>query len=271
MKTARIRRYSARLLTGLILAYLIVPLAVIVPMSLTAGTMLTLPTPGWSMRWFETVLTDERWIDALKNSLLVGSGSTLLAVGMGTPAAIGLAWGRFPGRRALLALMAVPLILPIVIIAVAVFAFYASLGMVGSRISLIMVHAGLAAPVVVTTVIASLQTFDRTLLRAAASLGASPWTAFRRVLLPMIAPGVAVGGLIGFVISFDEVVVTTYLTTAEQRTLPRMIFSGVRESISPAIAAAAVLLVLGSTLILLATVHLQNLRTRRMGAANVGA
>jgi putative spermidine/putrescine transport system permease protein len=187
---------------------------------------------------------------------------------MGTPAAIGLAWGRFPGRRALLALIAVPLILPIVIIAVAVFAFYASLGMVGSRISLIMVHAGLAAPVVVTTVIASLQTFDRTLLRAAASLGASPWTAFRRVLLPMIAPGVAVGGLIGFVISFDEVVVATYLTTAEQRTLPRMIFSGVRESISPAVAAAAVLLVLGSTMILLATVYLQNLRSRRMGKAD---
>jgi len=268
MRTTRARQYAARLLTGLILAYLILPLVVIVPMSLTAGTMLTLPTPGWSMRWFETVLTDDRWIGALNNSLIVGAGSTLLAVALGTPAAIGLAWGRFPGRGALLALIAVPLVLPIVVIAVAVFAFYASLGMVGSRLSLVMVHAGLAAPVVVTTVMASLQTFDRTLLRAAASLGASPWTAFRRVLLPMIAPGVAVGGLIGFVISFDEVVVATYLTTAEQRTLPRMIFSGVRESISPAIAAAAVLLVLSSAVILLATVYLQNVRSRRMGAAN---
>jgi len=264
MSLPALRPTIARLLTGLTLAYLILPLLVIVPMALTSGTMLTLPTPGWSLRWFDNVFADPRWISALQNSLVIGIGSTVLAVVLGTPAAIGLAWGRFPGRNALLALIAVPIVLPIVIIAVAVFAFYASLGMIGSRLSLILVHAGLAAPVIVTTVMASLQTFDRNLLRAAASLGASPWTAFRRVLLPMIAPGVAVGALIGFVISFDEVVVASYLTTAEQRTLPRMIFSGVRESISPAIAAVAVLLVAVSAAILLATAYLQSVRTRRM-------
>lgn len=268
MKRLPLRKGIAWLLTALTLAYLIVPLIVIVPMAFTAGTMLTLPTPGWSLRWFETVFGDPRWMDALRNSLIVGAGATLIAIGLGTPAAIGLAWGRFPGRNALLALIAVPLVLPIVIIAVAVFAFYASVGMIGSRVSLILVHGALAAPVVVTTVMASLQSFDQTLLRAAASLGASPWTAFRRVLLPIIAPGVAVGALIGFVISFDEVVVASYLTTAEQRTLPRMIFSGVRESISPAIAAVAVLLVMVSAIILLAASYLQNIRRKRTGTAH---
>ncbi len=253
----QIRRMSAFLLTALILFYLIAPLLVVVPMALTSGTMLTLPTPGWSLRWFEAVLTDARWREALWNSILVGSGSTVLAVVLGTPAAIGLAWGRFPLRGLMLAMIAAPLVLPIVIVAVASFAFYASIGMIGSRFSLILAHAGLAAPVVVTTVIASLKSFDRTLMRAGASLGASPFVAFRRILLPIISPGVAAGALIAFVISFDEVVIASYLTTSEQKTLPRVIFSGVRESISPAIAAAAVLLVILSAGILVATALLQ--------------
>jgi putative spermidine/putrescine transport system permease protein len=256
----RIRKPAALVVTGLVLVYLVAPLFVIIPMAFTSGTMLTLPTPGWSMRWFETVLTDQRWASALWNSLVVGTGSTLLAVALGTPAAVGLAWGKFPGRGLLLAVIAVPLVLPIVIVAVAAFGFYASAGLLGNRLSLMLAHAGLAAPVVVTTVLASLQSFDRTLMKAGASLGAPPMTAFRRILLPMISPGVAAGALIAFVISFDEVVIASYLTTAEQKTLPRVIFSGVRESISPAIAAAAVLLVLFSALILAIVTLLQGRR-----------
>ncbi|MCB6180087.1 ABC transporter permease [Rhodobacter sp. Har01] len=244
-------------ITALVLAYLVLPLFVIVPMSLTSGTNLTLPVPGWSWRWFEVVLTDPRWVQALGNSLVVGLGSTVLAVSLATPAAVGLVWGRFPGRGLLLGLIATPLVLPIVILAVASFGFYATVGLMGSRSGLILAHAGLAAPVVLTTVMASLQSFDRGLMRAAASLGASPMTAFRRVLLPLIAPGVTAGAIIAFIVSFDEVVIASYLTTAEQRTLPRMIFSGVRESISPAIAAAAVLLVLFSAALLAIVTALQ--------------
>ncbi|MDT8854332.1 ABC transporter permease [Paracoccaceae bacterium Fryx2] len=246
MRGETLHRWTAFGLTALVLAYLVAPLFVIVPMALTSGTNLTFPVPGWSLRWFEVVLTDPRWAAALGNSLLVGAGSTALAVALATPAAVGLAWGRFPGRGVLMAVIATPLVLPIVILAVASFSFQARSGLLGSRFGLILAHAGLAAPVVLTTVLASLQAFDRGLMRAAASLGAPPLTAFRRVLIPMIAPGVVAGAVIAFIISFDEVVIATYLTTAEQRTLPRMIFSGVRESISPAIAAAAVLLVVFS-------------------------
>jgi putative spermidine/putrescine transport system permease protein len=257
MRIEMLHRWAAWVLTALVLIYLVAPLFVIVPMSLTSGTNLTLPVPGWSWRWFEVVLTDPRWTQALGNSLIVGAGSTLLAVALAIPAAVGLVWGSFPGRGFLTALIATPLVLPIVIIAVACFGFYATAGLLGSRLGLILAHAGLAAPVVLTTVMASLQSFDRGLMRAAASLGAPPLTAFRRILLPIIAPGVAAGAIIAFIISFDEVVIATYLTTAEQRTLPRMIFSGVRESISPAIAAAAVLLVLFSALLLLLVTVMQ--------------
>ena len=252
-----VHKWAAWGISGLVLAYLVTPLFVIVPMALTSGTNLTLPVPGWSWRWFGVVLSDPRWSSALGNSLIIGAGSTALAVALSTPAAVGLAWGRFAGRGLLLAIIATPLVLPIVILAVASFSFYASTGLLGSRIGLILAHAGLSAPVVLTTVLASLQSFDRGLMRAAASLGAPPLTAFRRVLLPLIAPGVVAGAVIAFIISFDEVVIATYLTTAEQRTLPRMIFSGVRESISPAIAAAAVLLVGLSAILLVAFTLLQ--------------
>ena len=208
------------------------------------------------------MLTDPRWLSSLVNSLIVGIGSTALAAALGIPAAIGLAWGRFPGRGVALAIIATPIVLPIVVLGVAAFSFYASIGLVGSRLSLVLAHAGLAAPIVLTTVMASLQSFDRSLMRAAASLGAPPGTAFRRVLLPLIWPGVAAGALIAFVISFDEIVIASFLTTAAQRTLPRQIFSGVRESINPAIAAVAVLLVAMSGAVLAATLLLQRQQSK---------
>lgn len=258
----RFHRWFAWTVTAFVLLYLVAPLFVIVPMSITSGTNLTLPVPGWSSRWYEVVLTDPRWTQSLVNSMLVGAGSTILAVALATPAAVGLVWGNFRGRGFLTALIATPLVLPIVIVAVASFGFYATVGLLGSRLGLILAHAGLAAPVVLTTVMASLQSFDRGLMRAAASLGAPPLTAFRRVLLPIISPGVIAGAIIAFIISFDEVVIATYLTTAEQRTLPRVIFSGVRESISPAIAAAAVLLVLFSAVLLVLLTWMQRRHTR---------
>ena len=122
--------------------------------------------------------------------------------------------------------------------------------MTGTRWALILTHTALAVPVMLTTVVASLQGFDRTLVRASASLGAGTARTFFKVILPLIAPGVVSGAIIAFIISFDEVVVASFLTTGEQRTLPRMIFSGVRESVSPAIASVAVLLVLFSAVLL---------------------
>jgi putative spermidine/putrescine transport system permease protein len=236
-------KFRARLAqahTALVMIFLLAPLAIMVPISLTSGTMLTLPVPGWSLHWYEVVFTDPRWTGALVNSLIIGVASTAIATALGT-----------------LAAMALPLVLPIIILGVACFSFYAALGLIGSRFSLILAHAGLAAPVVVTTVMASLKGFDRTLMRAGASLGASPWLSFRRILVPLVAPGIMTGALVAFLISFDEVVIASFISSADQRTLPRQIFSGVRESISPAIAAAAIVLVVISGLLLALTSAVQ--------------
>ncbi|MGF1630657.1 MAG: ABC transporter permease [Kiloniellaceae bacterium] len=248
---------------AVLLAFMLVPLAIVVPMSLTSGNTLAFPTPGWSLRWYEELLIDTRWGASLWNSVVIALATTLLSCLLGIPAAIGLAWGNFPGKRLIYAIVAAPLVMPVVIVGVASFAFFASLGLIGTRLSIILTHTAMAVPVMLTTVVASLSGFDRTLLRAAASLGAGPWVSFRRVLLPLIAPGVVTGAIIAFIISFDEVVVASFLSVAGERTLPRMIFSGVRESISPAIASVAVLLISFSAILLAAIGWLQS-RSQRL-------
>jgi putative spermidine/putrescine transport system permease protein len=150
-----------------------------------------------------------------------------------------------------MSLLISPMVVPVVIVGVASYLFFAPLGLGNSYLSLIVVHAVLGVPFVIITVSATLQGFNYNLVRAAASLGASPLTAFRRVTLPLIAPGVISGALFAFATSFDEVVVTLFLAGPEQTTLPRQMFSGIRENLSPTIAAAATLLIGFSILLLL--------------------
>jgi len=152
-----------------------------------------------------------------------------------------------------------------VITAVGSYFFLVAIGLVGTYPGLILAHTVLAVPFVVITVLVTLEGFDQNLMRAASSLGASPWTAFRRVMLPIIFPGVASGALFAFATSLDELVVTIFVAGPDQRTLPRQIFSGVREYVSPAIAAVATILVVISSLLLLA-VELLRRRAERMRA-----
>ena len=240
-----------------LLIFVVAPLIVVVPMSLTSGNTLAFPTPGYSLRWFAEIWADGRWLASFWNSIVVAVSTMLLSTILGIPAAIALTWGNFPGKRIIYMIVAAPLIMPVVIVAVASFFFFSSLGLAGNKLSIILTHTTMAAPVMLITVVANLRNFDRTLLRASASLGAGKFRTFFKVLLPLIAPGVAAGGIIAFLISFDEVVVASFLSVGEQRTLPRMIFSGVRESISPAIAAVALLLILFSTVLLVVVGFLQ--------------
>jgi putative spermidine/putrescine transport system permease protein len=160
-------------------------------------------------------------------------------------------------------LLVSPIVVPVVITAVAVFYFFAALGIVGTLGGMILAHTLVATPFVVITVSATLQGFDRNLARAAASLGAPPAVVLRRVVLPLIWPGLMSGALFAFATSFDELVMALFLASPELRTLPRQIFSGVSESISPTIAAAAVVLVFVSTGLMLA-VELLRRRAERM-------
>ena len=259
--------WLGHVITGLVLVFLMVPILVVVPMSFTAGSQLVFPMPGWSTQWYVEVLNSQAWRDAAGNSLLIGCFATLLALAVGVPAALGLVGASFRGKRLIMMLVLSPMIVPIVITAVAVYFFFVQIGLVGTYPGLILAHAMLGAPFVVITVAAALENFDPYLMRAAAGLGASPLTAFRRVMLPLILPGVATGGLFAFATSFDEIVVALFLAAPDQRTLPRQIFSGVREYVSPAIAAVAVLLLILSTTLLATVEHLRRRSARLRGTA----
>ncbi|SFP92678.1 putative spermidine/putrescine transport system permease protein [Geopseudomonas sagittaria] len=250
----RIWYYSLRTLCGLVLLFLILPVLVIIPLSFNSGTFLVYPLQGFSLRWYEEFFSASEWLRALKNSLIIAPAATVLAMTFGTLASIGLTRGEFRGKALLMGILISPMVVPVVIVAVASYLFFAPLGLGNSYLSLILVHAVLGVPFVIITVTATLQGFNQNLVRAAASLGAPPLTAFFRVTLPLIAPGVISGALFAFATSFDEVVVTLFLAGPEQATIPRQMFSGIRENLSPTIAAAATLLI-GFSVVMLLTLE----------------
>ena len=155
------------------------------------------------------------------------------------------------GKALLVGLLSTPMVVPVVVTAAAVYFAFALVGLNNTLIGLVLAHTVLSVPYVLITVLATLQTFDRNLLKAAATLGAPPHVAFVRVVLPSIAPGVATGALFAFATSFDELIVALFVASPAQFTLPRQMFAGLREFLSPTIAAAAVLLI-GCSLVLLA-------------------
>lgn len=235
-----------------VLFFLMAPILAILPLSVNDSQFLTYPMRGLTTRWYEQVFTDPKWRLAVQNSFLIGLPATLIATVLGTLASVGLAMAEFRGKAALMTIILSPLVVPIVIVAVGLYFFFAPLGLTQTYTGLILAHAVLGAPFVVVTVSAALAGFDRNLARAGASLGAPPVLVFRRIMLPLIAPGVASGALFAFAASFDEVVTVMLLGAPHQRTIPREMFSGLRESISPSIAAVATILIAFAVALLLA-------------------
>jgi len=243
-----------------VLLYLLLPILAIIPLSFSASSFLAYPMPGWSLQWYQNLFTSEEWGRAARNSFIVAPSATLIATVLGTLTAVGLARVQFAGKGLLMSILIAPMVVPIVVVGVSTYLFFARIGLADSYTGLILVHAALGAPFVVTTVLATLQGFNHNLVRASLSLGAPPVQTFFRVTLPVIAPGVISGALFAFATSFDEVVVALFLAGPEQLTLPRQMFNGIRENISPTIAAVATLLIVFTTSLLLA---LEWLRGRR--------
>ncbi|MCX8279083.1 ABC transporter permease [Phyllobacterium sp. 0TCS1.6C] len=235
---------------SLAMIFLIGPTFAIIPISFSSANFLSYPLPGFSLQWYHKILQPQPWMSALLNSLIIGAGATVVATVLGTVAALGLSRGHLPARAAILAVIISPMIVPVVISGVGMYFFFAKLGLVASFLGLILAHAVLAVPFVVITVTATLKNFDMNLVRAAASLGASPFHAFRTITLPLIAPGVVSGALFAFVFSFDEVVVALFISGPGQRTLPRQMFDGLRDNIDPSILAMSTLLVLISIVLM---------------------
>ena len=262
-RAERVTWVGLRVLTALVLAFLVAPILTIVPLSFSSGSFFYYPLPGLSLRWYADFFTSSFWLPALKNSLIVGTSATVLATVLGTLAALGVWRSRFPAQALVLAILISPMVVPVVIIAVGVYFAFAPLGLTDSYLGLILAHATLGVPFVVITVLATLSGFDRTLLRAAASLGAAPVVTFRRVMLPLILPGVASGAVFAFAASFDEVVVALLVSGPGQRTLPRQMFAGINDNISLTIAAAATMLIVISLVLMVAVGWLQR-RAQRM-------
>ena len=262
----RLTRIGLIVLTGAVLLFLVAPILTIVPLSFSSGSFFYYPLPGLSLRWYEDFFTSSFWLSSLQNSLIIGISATVLATVLGTMAAIGIWRARFPAQALVLAMLISPMVVPVIIIAVGVYFAFAPLGLTDGYLGLILAHATLGVPFVVITVLATLSAFDRTLLRAAESLGASQLTTFRRVMLPLILPGVASGAVFAFAASFDEVVVVLLMAGPAQRTLPRQMFAGINDNISLTIAAAATMLIAISLALMIAVGALQR-RSARMQQA----
>lgn len=270
-----------KLICGLIFFFLIAPIIIIIPLSFNAldfftytPGMLALDPEAYSLKHYRDFFTNDDWLRPLKNSLIIAPFATAISVSLGTLAAIGLSQSHVPFRRAIMAILISPMIVPLIISATGMFFFYSQMGLflentlgiskdLSGYIKVILAHAALGIPFVIITVTATLVGFDNSLTRAAANMGATPTTTFFKVQMPLILPGVISGALFAFITSFDEVVVVLFVGAAAQKTLPWQMFTGLREQISPTILAVATILVLLSIL-LLATVELLRRRSERL-------
>lgn len=277
----RVGHYSYLLFSAFVLFFLVAPLIVVIPLSFTSSAflnftseMLALDPEAFSLRWYKIMIGDcsdptittvcsDKWKDGAKNSLIIAVFATFFSVVLGTLAALGLSRPTMPYRKALMALMISPMIVPLIITASGMFLFFSNLGLIGTFAGLIFAHTVLGIPFVVITVTATLVGFDHSLMRAAASLGGTPVRNFFQVMMPLILPGVISGGLFAFITSFDEVVVMLFIGGPETTTLPKQMWAGIRQEISPTILSVATILVILS-IFLLTAVELLRRRTERI-------
>lgn len=257
MRNVSLRWIVLGIVAALIGAYLMLPTLIVIPMSLNSSSVLGVFGDEWTTRWFEELFSDRSWGAAAWTSLQVAAGTVVLATSAGTAAALGLQKIKPKWRLPLTALIVSPVIIPPVIIGIGSYVLFLRWYLDGTILGLIIAHSVLAMPFVVVTVTATLAKVDPDFERAAASLGANPWTAFQRVTLPMIAPGMLAGALFAFVTSWDEVVVSIFLTDAQTRTLPVLMWTQVRTQLTPTLAAVGVFLTILSVLALVSMRRLE--------------
>ncbi|WP_299380882.1 ABC transporter permease [uncultured Kiloniella sp.] len=262
--------YTFRIICAAVFIFLIAPILIIVPLSFNAEPyfsftqgMLTLDPDAFSLRWYETFLTSDRWINSIQNSVIVAFFATFFSAVLGTLAALGLSRSELPFKGVIMGLLISPMIVPLIIAAAGMFFFYSKLGISQTYVGLIMAHTALGTPFVVITVTATLSNFDHTLVKAGASLGATPTYTFFKVTMPLIMTGIISGALFAMMTSFDEVIVAIFIAGVEQRTIPLQMWAGIREQISPTILAVATILITFS-IIMLSTVEILRRRSDRI-------
>ena len=275
--------YAYLFFCGVVFFFLIAPLVAIIPISFskspfmlfTEGMLAWPPDPeAWSFRWYRYMVgicTDKnlttpcsnRWMVGTVNSFFIGSISTFFATALGTLAALGLSRPHMPYKGLIMSILISPMIVPLIITAAGMFFFYAKVNLVYTFTGIILAHVALSTPFVVITVTATLVGFDTNMTRAAQSLGARPVRTFFKVIMPLILPGVISGALFAFITSFDEVVVVMFMASLDQLTIPKQMWAGIRQEISPVILCMATCLV-ALSIFLLTTVELLRRRSEKM-------
>ena len=268
---------------GVVFFFLIAPLVAIIPISFskspfmlfTEGMLAWPPEPeAWSFRWYRYMVgicTDKnlttpcgtKWMRGTVNSFFIGFVSTFIATILGTLAALGLSRPHMPFKALIMSILISPMIVPLIITAAGMFFFYAKVNLVYTFTGIILAHVALSTPFVVITVTATLVGFDTTMTKAAQSLGARPMRTFFKVIMPLILPGVISGALFAFITSFDEVVVVMFMASLDELTIPKQMWAGIRQEISPVILCMATCLV-ALSIFLLTTVELLRRRSEKM-------
>lgn len=234
-----------------VVAFLQLPVIVVVLAAFSTTSYLTIPPQGLTLAWFGKVLSDPTYLSAIRMSLILACGSTVISLLLGVAAAYALFRKVLPGSEAVTSFLMAPLVMPAVVVGVALLQFYSMTGLRGSLVGLLLAHVVITVPYVVRSALASLSGLDLAVEEAARVLGASSFEAFRLVTLPLIAPGLVAGALFSFITSLDNVPVTIFLISASQTTLPVLIFSSVEMGIDPSVAAVSTLLILATGIVLL--------------------
>lgn len=229
-----------------ILAFLMLPTLLILPMSVSPSENLSFPPKGFSLQWYELFLTDPGWVDATLFSLEIAALTTVSSVVIGTMGSLALVRGRLPGRQTLEALLLAPLIVPHIIVAIAVYLQFAPLGLTGTKLGFVLIHTALAVPYVVLVVSAALQRIPPSLEMAGLNLGASRLRCFWSITMPLISPAILAGAVFAALASFDETVVSFFISGIEHKTITRKMFEDIEFNVTPVIAAASTVFVFGT-------------------------
>lgn len=245
------------LITGAIAAVLLLPIVFIVLLSFGSSQWLVFPPPGWTLKWYQQFFANPEWMQAALASLKVALLTTLVSVALALPCAFALVRGKFPGRKTLYAIFTLPMIVPLVVIAVAIYALFLRLGYTGTLLAFVVSHVIVALPFALIAIINSLKLFDQSIEDAAVICGASRLQAIYRVTLPDIWPGVFAGALFAFLVSWDEVVLSVMMASPNLQTLPVKMWSTLRQDLTPVIAVASTVLIGLSLLVMLAAALLR--------------
>jgi putative spermidine/putrescine transport system permease protein len=229
--------------TALVAAFLLLPVVFIVLLSFGSSRWLAFPPPGWTLKWYQELFADPSWIEAALTSARIATMTTILAVAIGLLASFELVRGQFRGREVLRGLLLTPMVLPVVVFAIAIYAFFLRLGLGGTTVGFVVAHTVLALPFAIIPIATALEGFDKSIEDAAIVCGASPLQAKIRITLPSIRIGIFSAAIFSFLASWDEVVAAIFMASPTLQTLPVKIWGSLRSDLTPVIAAASSLLV----------------------------